>query len=80
MSKLYKHIIPWYAEGKNNNKVIRTSRGRQGRRPYGSLKLCTVCDMVWEQLASGSQKKYQILPKYGLRKITCRNCKRGASQ
>ena len=42
------------------------------------LKVCTKCNLVWEVSYAGSILHYDCMPTYGLKRKTCKQCKKEA--
>ena len=42
------------------------------------LKVCTKCNLVWEVSYAGSILHHDCLPTYGLKRKTCKQCKKEA--
>ena len=40
-----------------------------------TLRYCKSCKTQWEIGTTGSQIHYEHLPTYGLKRVTCNNCK-----
>lgn len=57
---------------KKDNKQDTNHYSKETRR----LKMCPVCDHVWELGYSGVTLKYDHMPTYGLNRVVCTFCKR----
>ena len=59
---------------KSRDKYDNNKRKRLVRESY-RLKLCSVCDRVWENETIGTIAYYKNFPTYGLKRVSCRHCK-----
>ena len=67
---MIKPVSDWkiaYEKNKNKNKKKKASN---------KLKFCKGCKMVWEIGMSKSMIKYDQMPTYGLKRVTCSMCKK----